>query len=671
MVQARTQSARLPRKVLKPIGVHTSALSFLVSRLRLAQIPKKIIVVTSTLDEDDSIASHCELMGVDHYRGDSDNVLYRFWAAAKEFDADVIVRITADCPFVDPFMLDEMLEKFLSSKGSYMCNQHPPTYPDGFDIDIFSRELLEDCFLSAKDPFDLEHVTPFMKKIVGTATIPFPASSDYSHLRVTLDEYEDLIVINRVLEKIENRIDFTWREVVEVLLENPALMEINASLTSPQLNTARGHKLYKRAKSIIPGGNSLLSKRPEMFLPDYWPNYFSRAKGISVWDLDGKRYKDMSIMGIGTNTLGYAYDPVDERVIQAVKNSNMSSLNPPEEVFLADRLLDLHPWFQMAKFARTGAEINSVALRIARVASGRSKVAICGYHGWHDWYLANNIASKDSLSNHLLPGLSADGVPKSLGSEVCSFIYNDFESMRNALNDSDVGVVFMEVMRSSPPLPGFLEEIRRITSEKGIVLIFDECTSGFRQSFGGLHKVFGIYPDMATFGKTLGNGFAITAVLGIDSVMQHASSTFMSSTFWTERIGFVAGLATLDAMESIQSWDLITDLGKKMFEVWEEVSSNNQLELKLAGIPALAAHSFNVDNPLALKTFITQEMLLRNETFASNIFYPSIAHSVKDIEIYSEQLNEILSEAKVLIDNNSLVQALLGPIAHATFSRLN
>ena len=181
---------------------------------------------------------------------------------------------------------------------------------------------------------------------------------------------------------------------------------------------SKGQKLWRRAKEIIPGGNMLLSKRPEMFLPNLWPSYFSKSKGCKVWDLDGNEYTDMSIMGIGTNTLGYGNQLVDNAVKEAINNGNMSSLNAPEEVELAERLIDMHDFADMAKFARSGGEANSIAIRIARAASGRDKVAFCGYHGWHDWYLATNLSNEDGLSSHLLPGLDPKGVPANLTGSV-------------------------------------------------------------------------------------------------------------------------------------------------------------------------------------------------------------------------------------------------------------
>ena len=262
-----------------------------------------------------------------------------------------------------------------------------------------------------------------------------------------------------------------------------------------------GQKLWKKAKSIIPGGNMLLSKRAEMFLPNQWPAYFSKAKGCKVWDLDNNEYIDMSIMGIGTNLLGYGHEEVDDAVKRTVHAGNMSTLNCPEEVDLAEKLIEMHPWADMVRFARSGGEANAIAIRIARAASGRDKVAICGYHGWHDWYLSANIGDDKSLDGHLLPGLEPNGVPRNLKGTVFPFTYNRFDELEDLVNAHDIGVIKMEVMRNTEPKDNFLQKVRRLATERGIVLVFDECSSGFRETFGGIHKKYDVDPDMAMFGK--------------------------------------------------------------------------------------------------------------------------------------------------------------------------
>ena len=203
----------------------------------------------------------------------------------------------------------------------------------------------------------------------------------------------------------------------------------------------------------------------------------------------------------------------------------MSTLNSTEEILLAEKLITLHPWAEMAKFTRSGGEANAVAIRIARAASGKDKVAICGYHGWHDWYLASNINNNNNLNNHLMRQTPIKGVPKNLRNTVFSFEYNNYNQLSKIIEEQDIGIIKMEVRRNEEPKNNFLQKVRKLATEKKIILIFDECTSGFRQTFGGLHKYYKVDPDMAIFGKALGNGHAINAIIGKKSIMSCNSST--------------------------------------------------------------------------------------------------------------------------------------------------
>lgn len=431
-----------------------------------------------------------------------------------------------------------------------------------------------------------------------------------------------------------------------------------------------GQELWKRAKTLIPGGNMLLSKRAEMFLPEQWPAYFSKAKGCQVWDLDGTRYTDMCIMGIGTNTLGYGHPEVDAAVASAVQAGNMSTLNCPEEVYLAERLVELHPWAEMARFARSGGEANAVAIRIARAASGRDKVAICGYHGWHDWYLSANLGDDAGLDGHLLPGLEPNGVPRNLRGTVFPFNYNNFEELTNLVNQHDIGVIKMEVSRNRGPEDNFLHKVRQLATERNIVLVFDECTSGFRQTFGGLHKLYGVEPDMAMFGKAMGNGYAITAIIGRRAVMEAAQTTFISSTFWTERIGPTAALKTLDVMEHMKSWDLITQTGLDIRAQWQSLAESTGLELDHWGLPALTGFTIRSPKSLEYKTLITQEMLSRGY-LASNSVYVCTDHTKEVVSGYFEALEPVFKLIKECEEGRDVMSLLKGPVCHAGFKRLN
>jgi glutamate-1-semialdehyde 2,1-aminomutase len=414
----------------------------------------------------------------------------------------------------------------------------------------------------------------------------------------------------------------------------------------------------------------LLSKRPEMFLPDNWPAYYSKASGITVTDLDQKTYLDFATMSVGACSLGYGNEVVDRAVLEAVRSGVMSTLNSPGEVRLAEKLVELHPWASMVRFARTGGEANAIAIRIARAHTGKDKVAICGYHGWHDWYLSANLGENSSLDGHLLPGLDPAGVPRQLRGTTVPFGYNDIESLETLLRTGDFGAVQMEVSRNFGPAEGFLQKVRDLCDHFGVVLIFDECTSGFRETFGGLHKKYGVDPDIAMFGKALGNGYAITAVVGRLAVMESAQSTFISSTFWTERLGPEAALATLFEMERVRSWEILPEKGKMIKEIWKQELDALGLDFQISGIDALPTFALKAENWLTLKTLFIQEMLDKG-FLSTGGFYSSTAHDTASIDLYRAAFAESMSLVASNLDESSARSHLRGPIAHAGFARLN
>lgn len=433
----------------------------------------------------------------------------------------------------------------------------------------------------------------------------------------------------------------------------------------------KGQNLYNYAKKIIPGGTMLLSKRPEMFLPELWPSYYSKAKGCKIWDLDGKEYLDMSLMGVGTNTLGYANDIIDKEVRNVTRMGNMSTLNCPEEVYLAEKLIEMNPWSDMVRFARTGGEANSIAIRIARAATGKDNVAICGYHGWHDWYLSANRSQNDTLSTHLIPGLSVEGIPKSLAGTTFTFKYNDYDRLKDLVLNHDIGIIKMEVYRNEKPKNNFLKKVRELANKNGIVLIFDECTSGFRENYGGIHLNYNIDPDIVIYGKTIGNGYALTAVVGKKSVMDAAQKTFISSTFWTERIGSTAALKTLELMRKINSWDIITKIGSEMSNGWKKLANDYKLEIKVSGLDAISTYSFKSKDHLKYKTYITQEMLKKG-FLASTNFYASTAHNNSHLSSYFNALNEVFKKiSECERDIIKIDELLETTICHGGLNRLN
>lgn len=433
------------------------------------------------------------------------------------------------------------------------------------------------------------------------------------------------------------------------------------------LKTSRGVALYKQAKSLIPGGTQLLSKRPEMFAPDVWPAYYSKAKGYRVWDLDGREFIDMSIMAVGACILGYADDEVDDAVVGALRNGVNSSLNCPEEVALAEALIELHPWFGMVRYARSGGEAMGMAVRIARAHTRRDTVLFSGYHGWNDWYLAANLSDGAGLDGQLMPGLEPNGVPRGLSGSAIPFDANSIESLREKVKgqENKIAAIVIEPARGEDAPVGYLKDLRELATEIGAVLLFDEITSGFRMCAGGIHRNYGVYPDMAVFAKSMANGYAMSAVLGTEKVMQAAQTTFISSTNWTDRIGPTAALATLKKYQREAVDQRIISTGTCVKDIWRRAAQSHGLEVKISGLPTLASFSFAAGHPVELNTRFTIE-LLRRGFLGFRQFKASWAHDAQALDAYASAIDEVFAELVADIDCTKLDT----PRHHSGFQRL-
>lgn len=670
IVQARMGSTRFPNKVMQKIN-DVPIIELLLNRLSLVSTLDQIILATPSNQSSLSLDSYVKKLGYEVFNGSENDVLDRYYQAAKQKEPDAIVRITGDCPLIDPELVSDIINSFIMQDVDYLSNTLVPTYPDGLDTEIFTFQSLEKAAKLAKKPYEREHVTPFIYESGLFRTANYDCDEDHSNKRWTVDEVADYEVISSVYDYFSPNIEFSWRDILALQEIKPELFKINQDLIRNEgAGMGTGQKLWKRAKEIIPGGNMLLSKRPEMFLPEQWPAYYSKAEGCKVWDLEDNEYIDMSFMGIGTNILGYGNHEVNDAVHKSVDAGNMSTLNCPEEVYLAEKLIELHSWADMVRFARTGGEANAIAVRIARAASGKDKVAFCGYHGWHDWYLAANLKDDENLSGHLLSGLEPTGVPKNLHDTIFPFRYNDFDELNSLIQNHDIGIIKMEVFRNELPKDNFLEKVRKLASDNNIVLIFDECTSGFRQTFGGLHKLYGVEPDMAVFGKALGNGHAITAIIGRREVMENAQSTFISSTFWTERIGPTAALKTLDVMERLKSWEIITATGEKITQRWKALAEKYGLKITTSGLSSLTSFLIDSPNMLQYKTLITQEMMHKGFIAGTSV-YVCTEHTDQIIENYFIELEPIFELIKDCEEGLNVNSLLKGPICHNGFKRLN
>lgn len=433
----------------------------------------------------------------------------------------------------------------------------------------------------------------------------------------------------------------------------------------------KGWEMFLRASRRIPGGTQLLSKRPAMYLPEQWPSYFSKAKGVEVTDLDGRTFTDMSMMGIGACVLGYADSEVDAAVKAAIDRGVASTLNCAEEVELADVLVELHPWAQMVRYARGGGEAMAMAVRIARAHTRRDKIAFCGYHGWADWYLAANLAEDEALDAHLLPGLEPRGVPRGLTGTSLPFHYNRIDELQAIVeqNPAQIGAIVMEPQRGSEPAEGFLQQVRSLADLIGAVLIFDEITTGFRMSDGGIHMTLKVAPDIAVFAKGIANGYAMSVVLGREDVMQAAQSTFISSTNWTERIGPVAALATIAKFRREKVAQHLISMGGQVMEGWVKSAQKAGLKLHANGLPSLCHFAFEDERELMLTTLFIQ-MMLEKGYLAYNQFKPSFAHDQKHVDGYLAAVDETFTVIGQALRSGAAESLLKGPLMKRGFYRL-
>lgn len=437
------------------------------------------------------------------------------------------------------------------------------------------------------------------------------------------------------------------------------------------LNNKKCNELQKEAVELIPGMTQLLSKRPDRFSRGIWPTYFAQAKGVEVTDLDGNKYLDFSIGGIGATVLGYADEDVNKAVIDVINKGSATTLNPPEEVELAKKLIELHPWAQMARFARSGGEAMAVAVRIARVATKKDKIVFCGYHGWMDWYLAANLGKKEALDEHWIKGLNPNGVPKGLKDTAIPFLYNNIEDFNKAIEKAgdDLAAIVMEPIRNFEPTKEFIEAIHEMAKKKNIPLIIDEISAGFRICNGGAHLKLGFKPDIAVFSKALGNGFPISAVIGKKWVMQFAQEAFITSTNWTERVGNVAALAMINKFVKNDVSKHLVKIADMVWQGWEELAKKHDLKIHIGGFKPMIHFSFEQNHSTNIAYF-TQEMLKKG-FLASGGFYSMYAHKEEHVRKYLNAVDEVFADLSVLIKNNKVGEKLEGQIVQEGFGRIN
>lgn len=441
----------------------------------------------------------------------------------------------------------------------------------------------------------------------------------------------------------------------------------------PTRSIQQSLELYEQALRLVPGATQLISRRPHIFAPGVAPLYAERGQGSRLWDVDGGEYLDYG-MAVSACILGYADPVVDATVIEQIRRGVQFSLNHPAELQLAERLCRTIPCAEMVRFAKGGGEACAVAVRIARGATGRDKVLFCGYHGWHDWYLAANLADGASLAPHLLPGIEPTGVPRALAGSAIPFPYGRLDELEAALerHRGQVACIIMEPLRSEPPPSDYLSGVRQLADRHGAVLVFDEVSTGFRHDVRGAQNHVGVVPDVAVLAKSLGNGYPIGAVVGRHEVMEPAARMFISSTNWSELIGITAAIATLEQIEKRDVPARLADYGRRLIAGFNRLAEKIGVHARMVGLPATPRIEFvghDTATARKLMALYAQEMARRFVLINAQPRH-SAAHTDADLQQTLDATHEALTIIRAALSNDRVDEKLVTPPQAPVFRRL-
>jgi glutamate-1-semialdehyde 2,1-aminomutase/spore coat polysaccharide biosynthesis protein SpsF len=630
-------SKRLPGKVLHDLS-GLPVLAWVARAARAVPGIDNVAVATSDTPQDDAIASWCAGNAVACHRGSENDVLARFAFAARQERSTYVMRLTADCPLLDPQVCATVLQLLLRSGADYASNCDPATWPDGLDCEVFTAAALFEAEREAKRPSEREHVTPFLRHNrhryrVEAFICPLPGLSGE---RWTLDEPADLEFLSRLAAALPQDCPASYTEVLDVLAKTPELGNINRqimrnegfakSITQEPLSPERYYEtstaFLDRARKSIPLGSQTFSKCHIQYPQARAPQFLSHGDGGRVWDIDGNEYVDL-VAGLLPVVLGYRHPTVDEAIRHQLSQGISFSLATTLETELAERLVDIIPCAEAVRYGKNGSDATTGAIRLARAFTRRDRVMLCGYHGWHDWYIGTT--SRDL------------GVPAPVGALSEIVPYGNLDAVRTALANRpcEYAALILEPMNVTQPPDGYFEQLMDLLRKHGTLLIFDEVITGFRYALGGAQEFFGVTPDLACFGKAMGNGMPISAVVGRADIMALMEDIFFSSTFGGEALSLAAAIAVIDTMRKEPVIETLWSTGRKLAEETEKLFVKHRLEtvLCLVGQPPwkiLTVKDHAKARKEAIRTLLLQEMLARGVLLLAS-HNVMAAHTANDI----------------------------------------
>jgi len=616
IIQARMGSNRLPGKVLADLGGRP-VLAWVVRAARAVPGVDAVWVATSRSPADDGVAAWCESNQVPVYRGSETDVLDRYARAVEASAAEVVVRVTADCPLFDPSVAGLAIRLRNISGADYASNVDPRTWPDGLDCEVVTASALLAAAAEATDPGDREHVTPFIRNdrtrfTWETLISPVPG---LPHERWTLDTADDLRFLREIAKRLPPDQIPSYLHVLTILDREPHLRFANTAEPDTTGLTAGGaagpggkrrsfrhsEEFIQRAERVIPLGSQTFSKSRLQYPPGASPLFATHGDGGRIYDIDGNQYVDL-VSALLPNVLGYRDRDVDSAIRRQLTRGISLSLPSELETELAERLVKHIPCAEMVRFGKNGTDATSAAVRLARAATRRERIVALGYHGWQDWYIG---ATTRNL-----------GVPAAVSALTDLAQAGNLEAVEKLLaaHPREYAAIILEPAGAAEPPAGYLEGIKDLARRHGALLIFDEIITGFRWSLGGAQAHYGVTPDLACFGKAMGNGMPISAVVGRADVMRLMEQIFYSGTFGGEALSLAAAIATID---KIERRDVIARLwetgGQLMSGARERIAAAGLADvLGLVGSAPWAILTFK-DHPKAsrdaIKTLFLTEMI--------------------------------------------------------------
>jgi glutamate-1-semialdehyde 2,1-aminomutase/spore coat polysaccharide biosynthesis protein SpsF len=674
IIQARMGSLRLPGKVLAELA-GKPVLAWVVNAARAAVGVDEVWIATSTAAADNAIVTWCETNGVAVHRGSEIDVLDRYVGAAKASGAAIVVRLTADCPLLDPAVIAQTIRLRSMTGVDYASNVDPPTWPDGLDCEVVTATALIAAHAEAKRPSDREHVTPFVRnnrhRFSAEALIaPLPGLADQ---RWTLDTSEDFAALSALAVRLPADRPPSHLEVLAVLDREPQLRHLNsgiernvgfaASLAAEKVDTDRcydcSQALIERAERVVPLGSQTFSKSRQQFPPGAAPLFVTHGSGGRVYDVDGNEYVDL-VGALLPNVLGYRDPDVDLAIRRQLTRGISFSLATTLEMDLAERLVKHIPCAEMVRYGKNGTDATSAAVRLARAATKRDRLIMLGYHGWQDWYIG---ATTRNL-----------GVPAAVSALSHLAPYGDLAAVDALLgkHPGEFAAIILEPTNVAEPAPGYLEGLKELTHRHGALLIFDEIITGFRWSIGGAQARYRVTPDLACFGKAMGNGMPISAVVGRADIMRLMEDIFFSGTFGGEALSLAAAIATVDKIER----DKVTD---RLWEIGAELMKQARSRIAAAGLAdiidlvgsapwaILTFKDHAKASKEAIKTLFLREMIAAGALLnaSHNVCY---AHTPTDLGCVLAAYDHALGVLKEMLDRGNVERHLGNQVIRPVFS---